>query len=69
MSVAAPADDLEDVQEDVDDVQVEVQRSEHILLGTQGEFLVPQEQLRVHGQELQHNNKQQANDANDYDVT
>lgn len=55
MSVAASADDLQDVQEDVDDVQVKVQRSEHVLLGTQGQFLVPQQQLRVHGQKLQHN--------------
>lgn len=52
--VAAPADDLQDVEEDVDDVQVKVQRSEHVLLGTQRQLLVPQEQLRVHGQKLQH---------------
>lgn len=46
------ANDGENVQEDVDDVRVEVQRSKHILLWAQGQLLVPQQQLSVHCQEL-----------------
>lgn len=37
------ANDGEDVQEDVDDVRVEVQCSEHVLLRAQGQLLVPQQ--------------------------
>lgn len=47
-----PADDGEDVEEDVDDVGVEVERGEDVLLGAERQLLVPQDQLRVHGQEL-----------------
>lgn len=47
------ADDGEDVQKDVDDVRVQVQRSKHVLLRAQGQLLVAQQQLGVHCQELE----------------
>lgn len=35
----------------MNDVQIQVERGEDVFLGTQGQILVPEKQLRVHGQE------------------
>lgn len=43
----------QDVKEYVDDVSVEVEGSENVFLGTQGQLLVSQEKLSVHSQKLQ----------------
>lgn len=35
----------------MNDVQIQVERGEDVFLGTHGQILVPEKQLRVHGQE------------------
>lgn len=47
----------QDVEENVDDVSVEVEGSKNILLWTQSQLLVAQEELSVHSQKLQRRNK------------
>lgn len=42
------SNDGEDVEEDVDDISVQAQCSEHVLLGAQRQLLIPQQQLGVH---------------------
>lgn len=46
------ADNLQKEKEDLDDVDVEGERSEHILLGTDGVLPVSYQKLRVVCQEL-----------------
>lgn len=38
----------------MNDVQIQVERGEDVFLGTQGQILVPEKQLRVHDHELQY---------------
>lgn len=52
-SLTAATHDGQDVQEDVDDVSVEAKGSEDVLLWTQSQLLVAQEELGIHSQELQ----------------
>lgn len=52
-SLAGTAYDSQDVEENVDDVGVEVESGKDVLLWTQSQLLVAQEELGVHGQELQ----------------
>lgn len=47
------ADDLQQEEEDLDDIDVDGESAEHILLRTNGVLSVPYEQLRVVRQELQ----------------
>lgn len=47
------ADDLQQEEEDLDNVDVDGERSEHVLLGTDGVLPVPYQQLCVVRQELQ----------------
>lgn len=47
------SDDGQNVEEDVYDVCVEVQSSEHVFFWTQSQFLVAKQHLCVHRQELQ----------------
>lgn len=50
-SLAGTAYDSQDVEENVDDVGVEVESGKDVLLWTQSQLLVAQEELGVHGQE------------------
>lgn len=49
-SFTGASHDSQDVEEYVDDVSVEVESSKNVLLWTQGQLLVAQEKLSVHGQ-------------------
>ena len=51
--LARGADDLQQEEEDLDDVDVEGERSKHILIGTDGVLPVSYQKLRVVCQELQ----------------
>lgn len=50
---AGTSHDGQDVQENVDDVSVEVEGGKNVLLWTQGQLLIAQKKLSVHGQKLQ----------------
>lgn len=50
--ISSRADQLEDKQEDVDNVDVEHNRGHDVLFRTDGVFLAASDQLRVVGQEL-----------------
>lgn len=52
-SASRSSDDGQNVEEDVYDVCVEVQSSEHVFFWTQSQLLVAEQQLCVHRQELQ----------------
>lgn len=53
------SEDLEEEGEDVDDVEVNVERGEDVLLWTHGVALVPHEELGVKCQKLKQRTKQQ----------
>lgn len=44
-----PSHNSQDVEENIDDVGVEVEGGKNVLLWTQGQLLVAQEKLCVHG--------------------
>lgn len=55
---------MEEEGEDVDDVEVNVERGEDVLLWTHGVTLVPHEELGVKRQKLKQRTKQQVRQLN-----